>query len=92
MRKQKLDIDHLQVESFETGRADGLRGTVRAHITGPTACDPDTCETRRGDSCDACDPSDWGTCYPGVGTCGLSCNPSCIVTHCATCDETCNCA
>ena len=90
MRKQTLDVDHLRVESFETGAADGLRGTVRAHMTGPTACDPDTCETRRGDSCDAC-MSGFVSCEAGVGTCGLSCNPSCVETLC-TCDDTCNCA
>ncbi|HVG44601.1 MAG TPA: hypothetical protein VM890_07720 [Longimicrobium sp.] len=44
-----------------------------------------------GDSRDVCEASEWGTCEAGVGTCGLSCNPSCVVTWC-TCDETCNCA
>ncbi|HEV7589754.1 MAG TPA: hypothetical protein VGO40_16685 [Longimicrobium sp.] len=91
MRKQKLDVDHLHVESFETGHADGLRGTVRANMTGPTRCDPDTCETRRGDSCDFCGPSGYVTCEAGVGTCGLSCNPSCVVTWCG-CAETDTCA
>lgn len=82
MQKRKLDIDHLQVESFETGDADGLRGTVRAHETGPTACNPATCDTGFHTCWDSCDPE---------GTCALSCNPSCVVTWC-TCDETCNCA
>jgi len=91
MQKRKLDIDHLRVESFETGEAADLRGTVHANATGPTACNPDTCETRRGESCDVCDPSDWGTCEAGVGTCGLSCNPSCVVTWCCG-PETSDCA
>lgn len=90
MRKQKLDVNHLRVESFEIGHGDGLRGTVRANATGPTACNPDTCETRRGDSCNVCQVSPWDTCDPNA-TCALSCNPSCVVTWCG-CGPTDNCA
>ncbi|HEX8904442.1 MAG TPA: hypothetical protein VF771_06355 [Longimicrobiaceae bacterium] len=82
MQKRKLRIDDLRIESFDTGQAEAERGTVRARMTGPTACDPDTCETRY-QSCTVCEYSCWGTCIPD-DTCGLSCDGSCW--------NTCNCA
>ena len=80
MQKRKLDIDHLEVESFETGDADASRGTVHANATGPTACNPQTCGATCGfRTCwDSCDPN---------ATCGLSCNPSCIATDAFCCPE-----
>ena len=41
MRKIRLDVDALKVESFETAKRDGAdRGTVRANATGvQTHCD-----------------------------------------------------
>ncbi len=60
MRKLKLDMDSLMVEAFETGRADGSRGTVRANESGtggPWLCPADT-------------TSDAPTCYV-VQTCAL---------------------
>ena len=33
MKKLALQIDHLRVESFETGLAEDRRGTVRGHDT-----------------------------------------------------------
>ena len=71
MQKRKLDVDHLRVDSFETGDAAEIRGTVRGHETGPTACVFRTC----WDSCDV------------NATCGLSCNPSCIATDGFCCPE-----
>ena len=39
MKKLKLDLDALQVETFEAERAPALRGTVQANFTsGPFAC------------------------------------------------------
>jgi hypothetical protein len=76
MQKRKLDIDHLRVDSFETGDAAEVRGTVHAHATEPTACNQATCGFRTcWDSCDI------------NATCGLSCNPSCIATDGFCCPE-----
>ncbi|SOD03398.1 hypothetical protein SAMN05216486_11218 [bacterium JGI 053] len=79
MQKRKLDIDHLTVESFETGDAAAVRGTVRAH----GQSEPFQCASGAATCLE--------TCEAGVGTCGLSCNPSCVVTWCG-CNETDNCA
>lgn len=88
MKKLKLDLDDLQVESFHTtpgsARLDG--GTVQGY-TGeqciPTVEGP-TCSTCQGWTCD---PSCNGTCG------GASCDPtSCSTCGGATCDSTCNCA
>ena len=82
MAKRKLDLDELEVESFATQTVDFVGGTVRARQTGPTACNPGTCDTGFHTCWDTCDPE---------ATCALSCNPSCVVTWCS-CDDTCNCA
>jgi len=50
MRKLKLDLDALNVDSFQTARAEQAQGTVRGHVTNPqeyqdseaTVC---TCDT-----------------------------------------------
>ena len=83
MAKRKLDLDELEVESFATQTVSGFGGTVQGQMTGPTGCDPDTCDTCRFNTCwDSCNPDD---------TCALSCNPSCVVTWCG-CNETDTCA
>jgi hypothetical protein len=72
MKKQKLDVDQLTVESFETAGPDAVRGTVRANETGDTDCHPVwTC---------------WDTCDPNA-TCGLSCNGSCLATRGLCCPD-----
>ena len=38
MRKIKLDVDALAVESFETGGETMRQGTVDAHESGPMGC------------------------------------------------------
>ncbi|HEX5871680.1 MAG TPA: pinensin family lanthipeptide [Longimicrobium sp.] len=65
MRKLKLDLDHLAVESFETNAADGAqRGTVRGfNPTCENSC-LDTCYYTCGGSC--------------AGTCT---EPTCITCH-----------
>jgi len=77
MRKLRLDLDDLQVESFATTpepRRDG--GTVfgQNHCTCYTQC---TCP-----GCPTCDASCNGTCG---GTCDASCNGNCG----GTCGHTC---
>ena len=67
MKKLRLELDALRVESFGTGAASG-RGTVNAHVdgiapvTGPVVVtDPDL-DTSRRDSCyfNTCyDTCDW---------------------------------
>ena len=66
MRKTRLTLDDLDVQSFSTGDGDGRRGTVRAHDA-PT----DQVE------CPTADP-EWDTCWQTcVGTCDwMDCNGS----------------
>ena len=73
MSKLALKIDDLKVDSFQTGGADGLKGTVRGH---------DTVETEWCTGYPECGVSKKGcqtphnTCY---GTCGCSvgCSQNC---------------
>jgi hypothetical protein len=82
MRKLKLDLEDLAVESFAT-TAEPRResGTVFGQqCTCYTQC---TCP-----GCPTCDASCNGTCG---GTCGASCNGTCGDTcNCPTADYTCN--
>jgi len=66
MRKLKLEIEELEVTSFETQAADGERGTVAGHLN--IALDTNrTC----GDWMDTC----WGSCNPNQ--CGPTPNGAC---------------
>jgi hypothetical protein len=76
MRKRKLDIDHLAVESFETGNAAELRGTVRAHAQS----EPYHCASGVWSCLETCDID---------ATCGMSCNGTCSGDTCA--GSTCTC-
>lgn len=89
IKKLTLDLDRLQVESFDVAPSAGdQRGTVKAYATDfrcptddhPTmgySCYIDTC----GYSCDTCDFSCGGTC--GQTSCY---GPSCV---CWTEDQNC---
>jgi hypothetical protein len=88
VRKLKLDVEDLSVESFATTpEARGEGGTVfgQNHCTCYTQC---TCP-----GCPTCDASCNGTCG---GTCGATCDASCNATcfNCGTgwtaCDRTCD--
>jgi hypothetical protein len=80
MRKLKLDLDQLTVESFDTNAPDGpRRGTVRAFMP-PTPFI--TCPLTCADTCDTCD-------YSCGGTCDATCNCT-GYTCCASCGGTCN--
>jgi hypothetical protein len=88
MHKLKLDLDQLNVESFDTD-APGItrRGTVRAHsqICTPTAGEytcVNTCET-----CDNTCGSCGATCFAGCT--GYSCYGSCVDPSCNTCHTNC---
>ena len=46
MRKLKLDVEKLEVASFETDGKDGKRGTVGGHGNEPVMTGIDTCIDR----------------------------------------------
>jgi hypothetical protein len=81
MRKLKLDIDKLQVESFEVG-AKGHVATVRAH--------EDSEETFVGDTnCGTCTPQSWGGSCQVFGCAGSpNCTGACTLWGC-TDEQTC---
>ncbi|HEU0052713.1 MAG TPA: hypothetical protein VFQ39_06035 [Longimicrobium sp.] len=70
MKKLKLEMDALRVESFDTRAEDGGGGTVRGLASYPEACDPPS---------DSQDPAigtcGWNTC--AGDTCWYSCGGSC---------------
>jgi hypothetical protein len=78
MKKIKLELDRLDVESFAVTPARGERGTVRGHDT--VGCTPaGACETLF--TCYSCDG---GSCE------GASCHLDFTCTDCGgTCAETC---
>jgi hypothetical protein len=77
MRKLKLDVDALAVESFETAKTAGHTGTVQGRVQAP-ATDPKN-DTTRLWSCEA-------TCITctDCNTC-ISCQATCFDVTCATC-------
>jgi len=82
MKKLKLELDELKVESFQTDRGASARGTVRGQGEGSYELGCPTMDPSCNGSCE-------GTC-PGscVGTCGGSCYGSCDAT-CFSCDYSC---
>jgi hypothetical protein len=82
MNRQKLKLDDLLVESFDTVLGPPARGTVRGHdyseacFTDEYPTCPRSCpywETCNQQTCDTCALSCGGTCH----TCGDSCWGSC---------------
>lgn len=62
MRKFRLDIDRLTVESFPTAQAAMERGTVDAHASGPAGCSARTlCDVA---SCVVAATCDYSICRP----------------------------
>lgn len=84
MRKLKLDLDQLVVDSFSTQVRPKRGGTVRGQAcTCYTQCD--TCP-----GCPTCDASCNGTCGATcAGTCGGSCAGTCDASCNGTCGGTC---
>jgi hypothetical protein len=80
MKKVKLNLDAIRVDTFEVTQAPGTRGTVRGHVVCCVCgCDPccctccDTCQATCAASCQTCPDSCWGTCVDP--TCqGRSCD------------------
>jgi hypothetical protein len=93
MRKLKLDLDAIQVESFTTHAGQAARGTVDGQQRQTFGCPTWTCPPPTQDTCaDTCDYSCNGGC--GTGNCGTgatcySCVQTCDVT-CASCVATCD--
>lgn len=96
MKKLKLDLDNLRVDSFDTTPAEGNggRGTVFGHAESfQYGCtDGASCDSCAG-SCGTCEASCCGTCntcYTNCGTCpcDYSCNGSCYSCG-GSCDYSC---
>ncbi|HEU4882961.1 MAG TPA: hypothetical protein VFT45_11960 [Longimicrobium sp.] len=88
MRKLKLDLDRLIVESFDTVVAkDPGRGTVEAHshmcVSPFETCAALSCNY----TCGTCDPS-CASCVSCYNTCYNTCGPSCNGS-CETCQTNC---
>lgn len=94
MKKLKLGLEELAVESFDTTPAHRERGTVVGEqCTCPTACTcpgcptcdntcPYTCDDQTCPACPTCAESCGGTC-PGQGfSCNESCGGTCFNSRC----------
>ncbi|HEU0012348.1 MAG TPA: hypothetical protein VFQ45_01620 [Longimicrobium sp.] len=98
MKKMRLDLDTLSVESFDTVETPAERGTVHGHIPPDTyaryCSDGTTCvdscfECTDYASClGTCNATECGTCATNCGTCY---DASCGYTYCGTCDPYCCC-
>ena len=76
MRKLRLDLEELEVESFETERSREQRGTVRGYWEYTYYCDSDEPDCTGGggascydtvchnQSCHSCNPPPTFTCVP----------------------------
>jgi hypothetical protein len=61
MRKIRMDMDTLAVDTFETSAADPARGTVQGHYSQVGTCDGRVATCQLG-----------GTCGNGCGTAGCT--------------------
>ena len=86
MRKLKLDVEHLAVESFETSEAAPQLGTVKGQAGGalePEPLEPDLTTNH---------PTLYASCYTkcscGTGACA-TCGATCGGDTCFSCADTC---
>ena len=86
MRKLTLDLDTLNVQSFDTDPcAEASRGTVRAHVSYDCTYHQPMCPSMYNEA-GTCQVSDLGTCNV---TCGNSCPATCRNEQtCVTCNGT----
>jgi len=77
MKKLKMELDALQVESFDIRRADDVRGTVAGQNEPPYT---ESCNGSCMNTCNSC----VNTC---LNTCQNSCNGTCV--SCVTCEFHC---
>jgi hypothetical protein len=79
MKKLRLVLDDIRVDSFDVTRERAERGTVRGHVC-CCGCVPCCCTggDSCGGSCDTC-VTGCGTCYTNCGSCAgqYSCDYSC---------------
>ncbi len=97
MKKLKLSLDDLEVESFETTpEITDTKGTVMGYgvngfeDTCPTECTCDTCVCP-GTGGNSCGGTCVSTCVSTCGTCGGTCGNTCGNTCDGTCLATCFC-
>lgn len=86
MRKLTLDLDLLDVQSFDpTPEAEAQRGTVHGHDSVERPCTM-MCPSHYNEAT-TCQVTDLATCVISCGSCG----PSCAVGgySCVTCDMAC---
>jgi hypothetical protein len=87
MKKLRLDLEGVAVESFETGDAAPPRGTVRGQISIAASCYDTDCCSDVSDCCPAntsfCSQQ-WTNCCPTGITCpgGNSCAQTCHTGVC----------
>jgi hypothetical protein len=86
MKKLKLKLEDLRIDSFTTTTTEKKKGTVFGEqCTCWTQCGQNTCP-----GCPTCDASCNGTCGASCnGTCGATCAGSCYGTCDWSCDYTC---
>jgi hypothetical protein len=79
MRKLRLDLEELTVESFEMDEQEGSRGTVQGHAPETWGCDSRGCDTywscEGGASrCDwLCSATNDASCSCPDATCSITC-------------------
>ena len=81
MKKLRLDIESIAVESFATDERTGeRRGTVHGHVSFRCSVDPDnTCAAETCDNAYTCALS-CGLC--GSYKCGSAAEDSCVLSYC----------
>jgi len=82
MKKLKLNLDEIKVESFQTVQALINKGTVLGNDEWTVTCPPDTeagCATEAATCPNTC-----------VNTCAATCPNTCIATCVASCNGTCD--
>ena len=88
MKKLRLELEELQVESFTTAELDGDRGTVEAYISVRCntnyTCDPANNTCAYVETC-----GEWASCYVSCdGSCPYPCtneNSYCFNNSCFDC-------
>jgi hypothetical protein len=82
MKKLRLDVEDLAVETFITSGTEGVKGTVEGHATGPVVC-PTRAVSCNGTACPI-DCTYGGECTGGFYT--ECCVESDYPTFCAGCE------
>ncbi len=92
MKKLKLNLDEIKVESFETNSEKYGQGTVLGQVVGPNLPDSACCDSN--DSCGGGTGTNVPKCSDVFCTRGEHCPsgqgwPSCYATGCGTCQTDC---